>query len=93
MVFPDNLFHFQEIDDPGKIFFHSDGKLQNQRLGMKPFFHHFNRIEKPGSDPLQLVNKGDLRHAVLIGLTPDRFRLGLHTPDRAKHPDSAVQHP
>jgi hypothetical protein len=43
--------------------------------------------------PVALIDEGNARDPVLIGLTPHRLRLGLNTSHRTKHGDSTVEHP
>src|ERR1019366_3832343 len=45
-----------------------------------------------GADPVHLVDEGDARDAVLVGLAPDGLRLGLHAGDGVEHGDGAVEH-
>jgi len=37
-------------------------------------------------------DEANARHAVLVGLAPDGFRLGLDAGDRVEHGDRAVEH-
>ncbi len=46
-----------------------------------------------GPDPVHFIHKGDFGHAVLVGLAPDGFRLGLDPTHGAEHADRTVQHP
>src|SRR5690606_12397633 len=41
---------------------------------------------------VHLVDEGQPRHAVLVGLAPDGLRLGLHAADGAQHEHRAVEH-
>ena len=43
------------------------------------------------ADAIHLVDEGDARNAVLVGLTPDRLGLRLDAADRAEHGDGAVE--
>ena len=45
-----------------------------------------------GAGAVHLVDEADARHAVLVGLTPDRLRLRLDTGDGIEHDDAAVEH-
>ena len=44
------------------------------------------------ADAVHLVDVGDARHAVLVGLAPDGLRLRLHAGDRVEQRDGAVEH-
>ena len=41
---------------------------------------------------VHLVDERNTRHAVLVGLTPDGFRLRLHAADGAEHEHRAIEH-
>ena len=45
-----------------------------------------------GADAVHLVDERDARHAILIGLAPDRLGLRLHAGDRVKHRYGAIEH-
>ena len=49
------------------------------------------RIEV-GADAVHLVDEGDARDAVLVGLPPHGLGLRLHAADRAEQGDGAVEH-
>jgi len=61
--------------------------------GSQPFLHHLHRPEKIGPYPVHLVDEGDSRHPIFIGLMPDRLRLGLYPPHCVKKGHCAIQHP
>ena len=44
------------------------------------------------ADAIHFVDEGDAWHVVFGSLTPDGFRLGLHSGDAAKDGDGAVEH-
>ena len=43
------------------------------------------------ADAVHLVDEGDARNAVLVGLAPHRLRLRLDAADGAEHADRAVE--
>ena len=45
-----------------------------------------------GADAVHLVDERDARHAILVRLTPYRFRLRLHAGNRIEHRNRAIQH-
>ena len=53
--------------------------------------HLLDAAEEVGADAVQLVDVGDARHAVLVGLIPDRFRLHLDAADGAEDADRPVE--
>ena len=51
------------------------------------------RASEVGADPVHLVHEADARHAVLVGLAPDRLRLRLDAGDGIEHRNRAIEHP
>ena len=47
--------------------------------------------QKSAADAVHLVDEGDARNAVLVGLAPDRLRLRLDPADRAEDGDGPVE--
>ncbi len=43
-------------------------------------------------DPVHLVDEGDPRHPIAVGLAPDRLRLRLHARDGVEHRHRAIEH-
>ena len=50
------------------------------------------RLLEVRADAVHLVDEADARHAVLVGLAPDGFRLRLDAGDGVEHGDGAVEH-
>ena len=50
-------------------------------------------LEEIGPGPIHFVHERQAWHAVLVGLTPDGFGLGLHTTHGAIHHAGAIKHP
>src|SRR5947207_1231565 len=61
--------------------------------GVEPVADHVDGAVEVGADAVHLVDEADAGHAVLVGLTPHRLRLRLHTGHRVEHGDRAVEHP
>ncbi|OAQ20167.1 Hemagglutinin 2 [Thermosulfurimonas dismutans] len=79
LFLPNNSLHIKEIHYSHKTIFRPDRNLQRERRSPEPlldFIHHPLEI---GPQPVHLVHKTDPRHPILIGLTPDSFRLGLYS--------------
>src|SRR3546814_6509664 len=49
-------------------------------------------LEKVCASTVHLVDEVQTRHAVLVGLAPNGFRLGLYTTHSAIHHASTVEH-
>ena len=54
--------------------------------------HHLDATEEVGADAVHLVDVGDARDVVLVGLAPDGLGLGLDAADGAEEGDRAVEH-
>ena len=67
------------------------GHLHGHRPSAQLILHHAKDAVEVGSDPVHLVDKGDARDVVLVGLPPDRFRLGLHAANATEYGDGAIQ--
>ena len=55
------------------------------------FLHLLDAVEEVGAHAVELVDEGDARHVVLVGLVPDRFALHLDAADGAEDADGAVE--
>ena len=91
-VFPDDRALLDEIDHSDEIVFASDGVGDGNGMRGESLPHRQNRVLEIGADAVHLVDERDARHAVLVRLPPDRFRLWLHARDRVEHRNRSVQH-
>jgi len=66
--------------------------LIGDRAGVEAVVHLFDDIEEIGAGPVHLINEGDARYAVAVGLVPNRFALGFDAADGAEDGDDAVEH-
>ena len=69
------------------------GQLDDQRPRVQPVDHGLHAPREVGADAVHLVDEGDARHLVLVGLPPDRLRLRLDPGHRAEQGDGPVEHP
>ncbi len=60
-------------------------------MGAEPIDHRLHAAVEVGPDPVHLVDVGDPRDGVLVGLAPDRLGLGLDAGDRVEQRDRAVE--
>ena len=77
--------HLDEIDHALEILCLPHGKLQQDRPGAQAFLDHSDRTPQVGPDPVHLIDEGDPRNPVLVGLTPDRFGLWFHSAHSTKN--------
>ncbi len=75
------------------MIFGPNGDHNRHRVGFQPVYHHLHHVEKIGPRTIHLIDEGDTRHTVLIGLPPDGFRLRLHAAHRVVDHHCPVQHP
>ena len=58
----------------------------------EPVDHRLHALIEVRADPVHLVDVGDPRHVVLVGLAPDGLGLGLDAGDGVEQRDRAVEH-
>ena len=83
--------HLDEIHQSHIARLAADGDLDRHWLRAEALAHLEHHREKVGPHAIHLVHERQLRHAVLIGLAPHRFALGLHTAHGAEHGHRPVQ--
>ncbi len=92
ILVPNQRLAIDQIDQPGELFFGADRQMQQQRRRLELVAHLLHDALELRADAIHLVDKCNPRHAVLVGLTPDGFRLRLDAADRAEHRDRAIEH-
>ncbi len=92
LVFVSVRLHRDQVDHPDELVLGADGQLDGDRgLGGETVDHHVDAALEVGAHPVHLVDEGDAGNVVLVGLAPDRFRLGLHAGHRVEHRDRPVE--
>src|SRR6185295_7501378 len=91
VVLPDDRLHLDEIDYTLELIFLSDRNLNRDGLGIEALAEGIDGVLEIGAHFVNLVDKTNSGDAVLIGLTPDFFRLRLHSMHRVKHSHGAIQ--
>ena len=91
LVFPDQRLHLDQVDDAFEVALAADRQLDRQRIGAEPVHHRLHRVEEVGAGAVHLVDVGDPRHLVLVGLAPDGLRLRLDPGDGVEDGDGAVE--
>src|SRR5690606_8010317 len=92
IVVPVDGLHAQQVDLADEVFFGTDRQLQRHRGVTQALLDLLDHAQEVGALTVQLVYVDDTRHAVLVGLTPYGFRLGLYTRGATEHNHGAVQH-
>ena len=80
-----------QVDDALELVLGADRELNRDRVGAEPLADRPHRHVEVGADPVHLVDEGDPRDRVLVGLAPDGLRLGLDPGDRVEDGDRAVE--
>ncbi len=89
----DHLHHLDQVDDAVEEVPDHDRNLKRHGVRPEPLPHHLDGPEEVRPDAVHLVDEGDARDAVLVGLTPDGLGLGLDPADRAEDGDRPVEDP
>ncbi len=91
VVLVDDRVHRNEVDHAGELSLGADRELDRHRMGAEPVDHRLHALSEVGADAVHLVDVGDPRDAVLVGLAPDRLGLRLDAGDRVEQRDRAVE--
>ena len=89
---PHDRFHQAQVDHALEAIFSAHRNHHRHRIGLEAVHHHLTYTEEIRPHAVHLVDEGQARHLVLVGLTPHRFRLRLYPADGVIHHDRAVQH-
>ena len=88
----DVRFAGDEVNNTGERFFCADRKTNRHGRSSQFDLDVVDASEEVRTHAVHLVNIGDLRHAVFIGLAPYRLALGLNLAHRVECRDGSVQH-
>ena len=92
LVLVDDGLHPDQVDDPGEIGLRSNRQLHRHRVRAEALDHGLERAIEVRADSVHLVDVGDSRDPVLVGLAPDGLRLRLDAGHGVKQGDRAVEH-
>ncbi len=70
----------------------ADRQLDQHGMRAEPVDHRLHAALEVGADAVHLVDEGDPRDVVLVGLAPDGLRLRLDARDRVEQRDRAIEH-
>ena len=88
----DDSLEVHQVNHPDEPVLNAYRYLNRNGSRTKALLHLRHDREEIGAHPIHLVDKRDPRNVILVGLAPDRFRLRLDAPYRAKDRNSPVQH-
>lgn len=66
--------------------------LKNEGIGSQIANNHVTSPKEIGAQAVHLVHEADTWDAVFISLTPNGFRLGLHSSHTVKQADCPIKH-
>src|SRR5690606_12241731 len=89
---PDDGFHLDQVDDALEGVFGTDRDHDGHGIGAQARLQLVVDLEEVGAGAVHLVDEGQTRHAVLVGLAPHGFGLRLHAAHGAVHHAGAVEH-
>ena len=92
LVFVDDRLHRHQVDDALEVSLRADRQLDRHRVRSQAVDHRLHALLEVGPDAVHLVDVGDARDVVLVGLAPDGLGLGLDAGDRVEQRDRAVEH-
>ena len=77
---------------PLEVGLRADRQLDRDGIRAEAVDHRLHAAREVGADAVHLVDVGDARDAVAVGLAPDGLDLRLDAGDRVEHGDGAVEH-
>ena len=83
--------HADQVDDALELLALAGGNGADGRHDVELLLHLLDAVEEIGPHAVELVDEGDARHAMLVGLVPDGFALHLDAADGAEDADGAVE--
>ncbi len=79
------------VDLALELVFGAEGDEDGPGVGAELVAHLIDGVLEIGTDAVHLVDESDAGNAVLVGLAPDGFRLGLDAGDAAEDGDGAIE--
>ena len=92
LVLVEDRLHGDEVDDAAELGLGADRKLDRDRVRAEAVDHRLDALVEVRADAVHLVDVGDARDRVLVGLAPHRLGLRLDAGDRVEERDRAVEH-
>ena len=85
-------FLVHHVNLAAELVFSADGDQNGSGIRAQLVVNIVQHVVEVGAGTVHLVDEAHAGHAVLGGLTPHGFRLGLHSCHAAEHHDGAVKH-
>ena len=84
--------HLHEVDTSLEIALLPHRDLDGNGIGAEVLLHLGDHLGEIRAGAVHLVHKGDARHAVLVGLVPDRLTLWFHATHGTEHRHHTVDY-
>ena len=91
-IIPDDGLHLDQIDHALEMILGAHRQLDRHGVAFQALDDLALHAQEVRAHAVHLVDEGQARHLVLVGLAPDRLGLRLHAADGVVHHDGAVQH-
>ena len=92
VVLVDDRLHVDQVDDPAELGLGADRQLDRHGVRAEAVDHRLDALLEVRADAVHLVDVGDARHVVLVGLAPHGLGLRLDAGDGVEQRDRAVEH-
>ena len=84
--------HLDEVDDALELVLAADRDLDRHGVRAEAVLDRLDAAPEVGAGAVELVDEAEARHAVAVGLAPDRLGLRLDTGHAVEDDDRAVEH-
>ena len=84
--------HLDQVDDALELVLAADRDLDRHGVRAEALLDRLDPAPEVGAGPIELVDEAEARHAVAIGLSPDRLGLRLDTGHAVEDDDRAIEH-
>ncbi|MNM77827.1 hypothetical protein D3C81_896970 [compost metagenome] len=91
-IVPVDGLHLHQVDLADEVLFAADGQLDRHRVVAQALVDLPDHAQEVGALAVHLVDVGQARHVVLVGLAPDRLGLWLDPVSAAEHHHCAIEH-
>ena len=84
--------HIHKVDNTFEAVFTPDRKLDRNGIALEPLMHHVQHTVEIRAGDVHLVDVDHPGNMIVVGLSPDGFRLGFHAALGAQDRHAAVKH-
>ena len=91
VVVVDDGLHLDQVDDALEVALGADRQLDRHGVRAEAVDHRLHAALEVGADAVHLVDVGDARDLVLVGLAPDGLGLWLYTSNGVEQRDCTIE--